>query len=210
MTADDPARFWDAKYALDDYFYGTEPNAWLVGQKGHLRPGMRVLAVADGEGRNSVWLAGRGLEVTAVDASPKALAKAAALAEARGVALTRIAADLRDWDWPRASFDLVVAIFAHFRPADRPLIHRRMLEALIPGGRLLLEAYSPYQRLFDTGGPKDLDMLYTAHRLEADFAAAEIIHSCETKTTLDEGSGHQGRAAVTRLIARRPRRSGEP
>lgn len=202
--SDDPRAFWDAKYVEASYFYGTRPNAWLVGQGWRLAPGMHALAVADGEGRNGVWLAERGLAVTAVDASPKAVAKAAALAAERGVEVTRIAADLRAWRWPRAQFDVVVAIFAHFTSADRPTIHRRMLDALKPGGLVLLEAYSPYQRLFDTGGPKDLDMLYTAWRLERDFAGAEIVGCEEALTELAEGTGHSGPSAVVRLVARRP------
>jgi cyclopropane fatty-acyl-phospholipid synthase-like methyltransferase len=202
--AEEPAAFWDRKYADDDYFYGREPNAWLVSQAGRLRPGMRALSVADGEGRNGVWLAGQGLEVTAVDASGNAVAKAKALAAVHGVAVSHVQADLRTWAWPVAAFDVTVAIFAHFTPEHRPAIHRAMLDALVPGGLVLIEAYSPYQHLHRTGGPPDLDMLYTAWRLAEDFAGAEIIEIAEVTTELQEGRGHSGRSAVVRLVARRP------
>ena len=199
----DPAPFWDARYADDAYFYGTEPNAWLASHAGSLRPGMAALAIADGEGRNGVWLAQQGLDVTAVDASARGLAKAAALAEQRGVRLELIQANLKTWDWPRDRFDVAVSIFAHFPPGLRTAVHRNMLASLRPGGLVLLEAYSPYQRIYQTGGPQDLDLLYTAYRLQQDFAAAEILLLEETLTDLSEGSGHHGKSAVTRLVARR-------
>ena len=201
--ADDPGSFWDAKYADDAFFSGTAPNAWLASQRHHLHPGMRALSVADGEGRNGVWLAEQGLRVTAVDASAKAIAKAEALAAARGVALDHVQADLRHWDWPVATFDVAVAIFAHFSSDDRSAIHGKMLQSLVSGGLVLLEAYSPYQRLYQTGGPPDLDMLYTAFRLQQDFAGAELLELAEVETELAEGRGHRGKSAVVRLVARR-------
>jgi cyclopropane fatty-acyl-phospholipid synthase-like methyltransferase len=201
--ADDPGRFWDAKYVGDGFFYGTAPNAWLASRADLLRPGMRALSIADGEGRNSVWLAEKGLDVTAVDASTNAVAKARYLAGERGVELKHIQADLRQWHWPEADFDVAVAIFAHFHADDRPVIHRRLLEALVPGGIVLLEAYSPYQHLYRSGGPPDLDMLYTAFRLQEDFRDSEILELRELTTELAEGQGHRGRSAVVRLVARR-------
>ena len=202
-SAEDPARFWDQKYADGDYFYGTAPSAWLVSQRHRLKANQNVLAVADGEGRNGVWLGSLGCRVTAVDASPRAQAKAAALAQKQGVALSLHTTDLRQWDWPTDQFDLVVAIYAHFRRWDRPIIHQKMLSALVPGGLVLIEAFSPYQRLYQSGGPPDLDMLYSAYRLREDFREADILELDETETTLDEGRGHRGRAAVTRIVARR-------
>ncbi len=201
--ADDPGSFWDAKYATDDFFYGTTANAWLMHQRKRLQPGLRALSVADGEGRNSVWLAEQGLAVTAVDASARAIAKARRLAAERGVDVSHVQADLRHWTWPEAAFDVAVAIFAHFRPEDRPAIHRRMLASLVSGGLVLIEAYSPYQHLHRTGGPPDLDMLYTAFRLQEDFGDAEILELAEVTTELAEGRGHRGKSAVVRLVARR-------
>ncbi len=199
-----PGQFWDRKYADDEYFYGKAPNAWLTGHAHRLRPGMRALSVADGEGRNAVWLAEQGLAVTAVDASGKAIAKAKALAAQRGVIVEHVEADLTTWPWPEAAFDVAVAIFAHFTANHRPAIHRAMLNTVKPGGLVLIEAYSPYQHLHRTGGPPDLDMLYTAWRLEQDFAGAEILELAEVTTELQEGRGHSGTSAVVRLVARRP------
>jgi cyclopropane fatty-acyl-phospholipid synthase-like methyltransferase len=198
-----PGPFWDRKYADDDYFYGKTANAWLVSQAARLRPGMRALSIADGEGRNAVWLAGQGLAVTAVDASARAIAKAKALAAECDVTVDHVQADLTSWVWPEATFDVAVAIFAHFTPEHRPTIHHAMVDALVPGGLVLIEAYSPYQHLHRTGGPPDLDMLYTAWRLEQDFAGAEILELAEVTAELAEGRGHRGTSAVVRLVARK-------
>ncbi|MCX8101927.1 MAG: class I SAM-dependent methyltransferase [Geminicoccaceae bacterium] len=204
MVEEDPAAFWDARFAGEDYWYGTAPNAWLAREAGRLRPGGAVLVPADGEGRNGVWLAGRGFRVTAVDVSARGLEKARRLAERHGVALDLERADLRSWRWPEACFDGVVAIFAHFAPEVRPILHRRMLQALVPGGLLLLEAYTPEQLRHGTGGPRDPALLYRATDLRADFVDAELLLLEEVETELAEGIGHRGRSAVVRLIARRP------
>lgn len=204
MAGEDPAAFWDARFAGEDYWYGTAPNAWLAHEARRLRPGGTVLVPADGEGRNGVWLARNGFRVTAVDISARGLEKARRLAERHGVSLELEHADLRSWRWPEACFDGVVAIFAHFGPEVRPVLHRRMLGALVPGGLLLLEAYTPDQLRRGTGGPRDPALLYRAADLRADFAAAELLLLEEVETELAEGIGHRGRSAVVRLIARRP------
>lgn len=198
--------FWDRRYDVPDYVYGTEPNAFLVSKRHLLRPGMRVLAVADGEGRNGVWLAAQGLDVLAVDGSPVAVEKARRLADARGVALHFEVADLLGWPWPRAQFDIVVAIFIHFGPQDRPRIHRAMAQALKPGGLLIMECFTPRQLEYGTGGPPVREMLYTPETLRADFRGMEILELEETVTELREGLYHQGRAAVARLVLERPKK----
>ncbi len=198
----DPA-FWDAKYAGTDYLYGTRPNAFVTEQAWRLRPGGRVLVAGDGEGRNGVWLADQGHRVVAVDFSPRALQKATKLALDRGVRLTTICADLTDWDWPEAVYDAVVAVFLHLTPAARAAVHGAMLRALRPGGLVVLVAFAPEQLQYGTGGPRDPDMLYPADTLAEDFTEAELLELEETVVTLGEGPGHQGPAAVTRLVARR-------
>lgn len=195
--------FWDKRYAEPGFAYGTEPNAFLVSQLDLLKPGMLALAVADGEGRNGVWLAQQGLDVLSVDASTVGLTKAAALAARRGVAIRTEQVDLFTWQWPEGAFDVVVAIFAHFPPTQRARMHRAMLDALTPGGVLILEAFTPEQLEYRTGGPPVRELLYTAHDLRGDFADAEIVLLEETLTTLDEGPYHCGTAAVVRLLARR-------
>ena len=199
-----PSDFWDAKYDVDGYLYGEQPNAFLVDQAYRFTPGQRVLAVGDGEGRNGVWLAEQGPSVVSVDASPRALQKASRLALQRGVRLTTICADLTDWAWPERFYDGAFAIYVHFPSAHRRTIHRAVLAALKPGGHLVLEAFTPDQLGRGSGGPKSLDMLYTATALAEDFAAAEILELAETLTPLSEGNGHAGEAAVVRLVARRP------
>lgn len=196
--------FWNSRYAEPGYAYGTEPNTFLVSQQHRLRPGMKALAVADGEGRNGVWLASQGLDVLSVDASEVGLAKARELAADRGVRLRTERADLTTWAWPEAEYDVVAAIFIHFPPEVRARVHRAMLAALRPGGLLILEAFTPEQLNYKSGGPPVAAMLYTADMLRIDFAGAEIVVLEETITELAEGQYHRGPAAVVRLVARRP------
>jgi cyclopropane fatty-acyl-phospholipid synthase-like methyltransferase len=198
------ADFWNQRFASADYFYGTEPNAFLVSQRQYLQPGMRALAVADGEGRNGVWLAQQGLEVLSVDASEVGLRKARELAARRGVSLRTQLVELTTWTWPEAEFDVVVAVFIHFPPEHRARMHEKMLRALKPGGVLILEAFTPQQLRYKTGGPPVAEMLYTAQMLHRDFSGAEILQLQETLADLQEGSGHRGTAAVVRLVLRRP------
>lgn len=196
--------FWNDRYRDQGFVYGETPNAFLVSHERLYRPGQRALAVADGEGRNGVWLATRGLQVLSVDHSEVGLEKARALAERHGVTLETLCVDLAEWDWPEEAFDHVVAIFAHFPPHVRQSIHRAMLRSLKPGGLLLLEAFSPEQIDFQSGGPRDPDMLYSAVMLREDFVDGDIEEIADTVATLDEGPFHQGPAAVIRALVRRP------
>ena len=195
--------FWDERFDRTDYLYGVEPNAWLVRNRHLMVPGQTALAVADGEGRNGVWLAGQGLDVTSVDQSPVALKKALRLAMDRGVSVRTECADLTTWDWPEAAFDVVAAVFIHFRPEIRAEMHARMLGALKPGGLMVLEAFRPEQLDHGTGGPPVREMLYTPDDLKSDFATAEILDLHEAEVDMDEGPGHKGTGATVRLAARR-------
>jgi cyclopropane fatty-acyl-phospholipid synthase-like methyltransferase len=196
--------FWNARYAEPGFAYGTEPNAFLVSQKHHLKPVMKALAVADGEGRNGVWLAQQGLDVLSVDASEVGLRKAQELAQSRGVAIRTELADLTTWKWPEHEFDLVVAIFIHFMPEFRARMHRQMLHALKPGGMLIMEAFTPKQLEYKTGGPPVKEMLYTADMLREEFREGEILRLEEILTGLNEGPYHRGTAAVVGLIVKSP------
>ncbi len=196
---------WDERYGREDYHFGTEPNAFLRAQAHRLSPGTAALAVADGEGRNGVWLAGQGLKVTAVDSSPVGLAKAKRLAEERGVSMECIEADLADWTWPSEAFDVVVAIFIQFAdPTLRKTIFDGMKQALKPGGLVLMEGYRPEQLAYGTGGPKVLDQLYTRELLEEHFGGFEIVELREHDSEIHEGKGHQGMSALIDLVARKP------
>ncbi len=195
--------FWDGRFAEKGYAYGTEPNAFLTSQKQYLKPGMRALAVADGEGRNGVWLAQQGLDVLSVDQSAVGLAKARELAAQRKVSIRTEQADLTTWKWPENEFDVVVAIFIHFPSAMRAPMHARMVAALKPGGVLILEAFTPKQLEYKTGGPQDPAMLYTMELLRKDFEAGERLLLEEVITGLNEGPYHRGQAAVVRLVLRK-------
>jgi len=195
---------WETRYAGPEYHFGTEPNAFLRSQAHLLRPGQKALAIADGEGRNGVWLAQQGLDVLSVDFSPKALGKARALAAARGVALRTEQADLSTWRWPEAAFDVIVGIFMQFPSAEgQTRMFEQIKRALKPGGLLLIEGYGPKQLEYATGGPRELARLYTRERLQAalaDFASLDIR---EYDTMTSEGDAHVGMAALVDLVGRK-------
>lgn len=196
---------WDERFAAEGYLFGTEPTAFLAAQAGLLSPGQRALAVADGEGRNSVWLAGQGLKVTAFDASPVGVAKARRLAEARGVTVDFHIADIDAWDWDAEPFDVVAAIFIQFSPpAQRARVFAGLRRAVRPGGLLLLHGYRPEQLAYGTGGPPDAANMYDEALLRGAFGDWEILHLAAYDTEIREGAGHAGMSALIDLVARRP------
>ena len=193
---------WEERFAGEGFLFGTAPNAFLEREVGRLAPGSRVLCVADGEGRNSTYLAGLGHDVHAVEAAANALAKARALAAERGVDVRFEQADLEEWDWPVGAYDAVVAIFIQFTdPVGRARMFAQMAAALQPGGLLLLEGYGPGQLAYGTGGPKHLDHLYTVDELAAAFPGFEVLLLEEYDRVLDEGPRHQGMSALVDLVA---------
>jgi cyclopropane fatty-acyl-phospholipid synthase-like methyltransferase len=196
---------WETRFAGEDYFYGTAPNAFLKTCRPLLPPSGRTLAIADGEGRNGVFLAECGLEVTSLDFSATAQVKAQALAAARGVRLDTVNADLLAWDWPEAAYDVVVAIFFQFlMPVERDLVFDRLRRALKPGGLLLLEGYRSEQIHLTSGGPRVLENLYTRELLATAFADFSSLTITETDSDLAEGLTHRGLAALIDLVGRRP------
>ncbi|MBK1649023.1 SAM-dependent methyltransferase [Rhabdochromatium marinum] len=197
---------WDQRFDQEDYLYGTEPSQFLAAQAQRLHPGQRALVVADGEGRHAVHLATLGLEVTAMDSSGVALAKARKLAAARGVAVDFHQADLHDWPWTPAHYEVVVAIFIQFAdPELRAAIFAGMQRTLAPGGLLLLHGFTPAQLAFRSGGPPCAELLYTPELLRDAFAGLEILRLEEYQTELREGTGHVGQAALIDLVARQAR-----
>ena len=199
------SEFWNARYATDDYIFGTAPNVFLASQAALIRPGMRALAVADGEGRNGVWLAEQGASVHAIDVSPLALEKANRLAAERGVALETEQADLLDWSWPEAAYDLVAAIFIQFAlPPERDRIIAGIRRTLKPGGVLILQGYTPKQIEFATGGPSNPANLYTAELLRDWFGDWDIVHLHEHESVISEGTHHHGMSALIDLVAQKP------
>lgn len=195
---------WDERYAGEEYFFGTEPNAFLVSQRHLLKPGMSCLAVADGEGRNGVWLAQQGLQVLSVEASVVALEKAQKLARQRGVTVEFEQADLAQWQWGDDRFDVVAAIFIQFAP---PGLREQMFEGikrcLKSGGLLLLQGYTPRQLEYKTGGPPVAENMYTEALLRKSFGDMEILHLREHDEHIGEGTGHSGMSALIDLVARK-------
>lgn len=194
---------WDKRFASTDGFvFGTEPNEFMVSQAHLLKPGMKVLAVADGEGRNGVWLAQQGLDVTSIDGSRVALDKAVRLAQKRGVTLDTVCADLASWDWGIETYDAVVGIFIQFaEPGLRHVLFQRAAQALKPGGYFLLQGYHTKQLDYKTGGPSAIENLYTEEQLRTELAHMDIIHLERHDSELNEGAGHSGMSALIDVVA---------
>lgn len=195
---------WDERYAGNDYLFGTEPNAFFVSQQHLLLPGLSCLAVADGEGRNGVWLAQQGLNVLSVEGSAVALEKAHKLAGRRGVEISFEQADLEHWNWGENRFDVVAAIFIQFAgPALRAQMFGNIRRCLKPGGLLLLQGYTPRQLQFRTGGPPVAENMYSEALLRESFADMEWLHFAEHDSVIREGTGHHGVSALIELAARK-------
>ena len=200
-----PTSHWDDRYSAEGYLFGEAPNAFLAQQGHRLQQGWTALAVADGEGRNGVWLAEQGLSVRSVDGSAIGRAKALKLATSRGVIIDYTLVDLSQWEWPEHEFDVVAAIFIQFAsPPLRKEIFDGMKRALKPGGLLLLEGYRPDQLKYGTGGPSALDNLYTEALLLEAFSDFELLELRSHDSVIHEGSGHRGMSALIDLIGRKP------
>ena len=200
----DAAATWNGRFAGDEYLFGTEPNAWLKAHAGVWPPGGRVLCVADGEGRNSVWLARQGFVVDAFDIAEAGVAKARRLAQQQGVAVNYAVADCESYAWPQGTCDGVAAIFIQFAdPAQRERLFARMVASLKPGGTLVLQGYTPKQLEYRTGGPPYASHLYTSAMLREAFAALQIALLREYEADVAEGSGHCGHSVLIGLVARR-------
>jgi SAM-dependent methyltransferase len=196
---------WDLRYSEPGYAYGKEPNAFLVEVAVRI-PAGPVLSLAEGEGRNAVFLAGLGHDVTAVDASAVGLAKAEALAGERGVRLATHRADLADYAIAPRAWSGIVSVFAHFPPPLRQRLYAAAAAGLRPGGVLVVEAYTPRQLAFGTGGPRDAALLVTLEDLRAELTGLELAIGREIERDVTEGKYHGGRAAVVQVLARRPAR----
>jgi SAM-dependent methyltransferase len=196
---------WQARFATPDYAFGKEPNYFLRSCRKLLPPEGRALAVADGEGRNGVWLAEQGLDVVSLDFSPAAQSKARALAAERAVTANFVQADVHAWDYPQAAFDVVVEIFAQFSPpAERAIKWRGMRRTLKSGGLLIIMGYTPKQLQYGTGGPKQVEKLYTRAMLEREFGDFRDLTVVEEEREMREGASHAGISAVIGLTAAKP------
>ena len=201
---DDPAGNWNRRFGAEGFLFGTEPNAWLREHAAVWTPGQRVLSVADGEGRNSVWLARQGLLVDAFDISEVGVAKARKLAASEGVTVRFAVSDCDAYPWPRDTYDGVAAIFVQFAdPALRGRLFANVKRTLKPGGTLVLQGYTPKQLDYKTGGPPHASHLYTEALLRDAFADFDVMELREYEAELAEGSGHRGRSALIGMVARR-------
>lgn len=201
----DAAQTWNRRFEAPGYLFGTEPNAYLARHAGLFVPGSRALCVADGEGRNSVFLARRGVRVDAFDIAARGVEKARKLAAQAGVPVDYRVFDCDAVRWPQALYDGIAAIFIQFAdPPMRARLFAAMAGALRPGGVLVLQGYTPQQLQYRTGGPPRVEHLYTEALLREQFRGLRIEELVSYEADLAEGTQHCGRSALIGLVARRP------
>ena len=197
---------WEERFAAsDDYVFGTAPAQFLIDHQSYLASGESALSVADGEGRNSVFMAEQGMEVTALEFAPSAIVRARDLAKAHNVTVTFLEADILRDPWPARDYDVVTGVFIQFvGPEARALQFQKMKQATTPGGLVMLHGYTPKQLEYGTGGPSAVENLYTEDMLRDAFTGWDILECCAYERTLDEGKGHSGKSALIDLVARKP------
>jgi len=193
---------WDARYSDEGWAFGTDPNDFLREQADQLPVG-RILCLAEGQGRNAVWLAQRGHDVTAVDQSAVGLRDAHRLAAERGVTITTVRADLDDYAIEPGTWQGIVSIYAHVDGALRARVHSRVERGLAPGGVFVLEAYRPEQIGRGTGGPPEDDRMVNLERLRRELPSLEFVVAREIDREVLEGHRHRGMSSVVQLVARR-------
>lgn len=198
------AEFWNKRYAAETYAYGTEPNDFLR-EHASVIPTGKVLSLAEGEGRNAVYLASLGYQVTGVDQSDVAMKKALALATEKALSIAYFQADLTSYDLGNAQWSGVIAIWAHFAEPHRSALFERVYNGLVSGGVFLFEGYSPAQLAHGTGGPKDRAMLTTLHEVVAPLKALgfAITLAQEVERDVQEGTFHSGKSAAVQVIAKK-------
>jgi SAM-dependent methyltransferase len=194
---------WDERYSEAGYLYGTAPNEFLVSVVGRIPKG-EILTLAEGEGRNAVYLASLGYDVTGVDGSEVGLRKALELATERGVTITTIHADLSEYEIGQEQWDGIVASYCHIPSTIRIPLHQAVVRGLKPRGLFVLEAYSKEQLSYNTGGPQSLDLLVSLDDLKQELAGLEFIHAVQVEREVREGSRHNGLASVVQILAQKP------
>lgn len=201
---------WEARYGEVPNLFGDRPSDLLVREAARIVPGARALVIGDGEGRNGVWLAGRGARVLSTDVSPTALTRAHERALEAGVPLMTLCVDALDWAWPQAYFDLVVLIFVHFPPAARRQVYGSMIAALRPGGLAMVEVFHRDQAARDSGGPSDPALLGTVEELREAFASCELLRLERVVTDVEQAGVCQGQGDALHLVARKPSQPPQP
>lgn len=193
--------FWDQRYNTDEFVYGIHPNDFLMSVMPKLKGKKRVLCLAEGEGRNAVFLAEQGFDVTALDISQVAVEKGQRLAKQRGVEVNWLVTDLADYSFERSGWDLIVAVFMHLPSELRQQVFHKIPASLSSGGAFIGEFYRKEQLQLNTGGPKDLDMLYCPELLQKEIQPLECCHLNVINREVIEGIGHTGMAAVVQIMA---------
>jgi SAM-dependent methyltransferase len=191
--------FWNERFGAEEYAYGTEPNQFYKDQLNKLKPGT-ILFPAEGEGRNAVYAAVQGWQVTAFDPSIEGKRKAENLASKNKVQIDYQIDNYEFVDFPKESFDCIVLVFAHMHPLKRKEYHQKLISFLKPGGTLILEGFSKKQIKNNTGGPRDIDMLFSGNELESDFSPFSEFKISESDVFLNEGPFHQGISSVIRVL----------
>jgi SAM-dependent methyltransferase len=199
-----PAQTWNTRFAEEGYLFGLDPNEWLRAHAKVWPKNATILSVADGEGRNSVWLAGLGHRVDAFDIAEVGVAKAQKLAAEKQVSVNFSVADCDSFAWPQDAYDGVAAIFVQFaEPSLRDRLFLNIIRCLKPGGVLILQGYTPKQLEYKTGGPPCVDHLYTKPLLQQRFANMEISNLVEYEANITEGTQHRGQSALIGMVARK-------
>jgi hypothetical protein len=195
---------WDERYGAEDYYYGTDANDFLQAHHARIPSGGEVLCLAEGEGRNAVFLATQGFHVVALDQSTVGLAKARRLAQARNVQIETVLENLDRYRIESGRWDGIVSIWCHVPAPLRRRLHRAVVEGLKPGGTLVLEAYVPEQLRYGTGGPPDASLLPRLEELRDELQGLELVHGLELERVVREGRGHDGLSAVVQVLAHKP------
>lgn len=194
---------WNERYSEPGFAYGTTPNEFLLSVVGRIPKG-KILSLAEGEGRNAVYLASLGYEVTGVDGSAVGLRKAQELAKQRKVTITTIHADLGEFMISPGQWDGIIAIYCHLPSAIRSPLHQAAVKGLKPGGVFVLEAFSKEQLAYGTGGPQSLDMLMSLDELKRELAGLDFIHAVQMERDVLEGDKHTGLASVVQVLGVKP------
>ena len=193
---------WDQKYSVDAYLYGTEPNEFLLSMTTKLKKG-RVLCLAEGEGRNAVYLAKEGFAVTAVYSSRVGLAKAEKLARKHQVNIETLPVDLAEFSIGENCWDSIVSIFCHLPPKLRKQVHNGVVTGLRKGGTFLLEAYTPEQLARGTGGPPSAEIMMELDTITEELSGLKILHGAEVLRNVLEGTKHTGVGSVVQVLAQK-------
>lgn len=203
MSQNDPRKFWDERFSQPEYYYGKLPNDFLKEQAKVFPDNGRLISLGEGEGRNAVFLAQLGYEVTALDSAPAGLEKMQQLATEKRVTVHSLLAHLKYYEFEPEAWDGVVNIFCHLPAPVRHKVHRSLIHTLKPGGIFLMEAYTPEQLNYGTGGPQNIDLLYEPEIIRQELEGLELLHFEQVERNIVEGIGHDGLSSVLQVIARK-------